>query len=63
MTAFNWLACAIARKGPWQVFVDFPWLVDKDVPGGCVEACVRFNATTVVDFPPVPGDQWAYQYD
>ena len=63
VTALDWLACPISKKGPWQVFVDFEWLADDDVPGNCVEECEKFNATTIVKYPLVSGEQWVYQYD
>lgn len=42
-----WLACPIAEEGPWQVFAAINGLKDGDVPGGCVDECIGFDALTV----------------
>jgi len=38
-----------AGEGPWQVFAAIEGLRDGDgdVPGGCVDECVGFEALTV----------------
>ena len=43
----GWLACPIGAEGPWQVFTGIERLEDGDVPGGCVDDCIGFDALTI----------------
>ncbi|KAL8923202.1 MAG: hypothetical protein Q9208_004765 [Pyrenodesmia sp. 3 TL-2023] len=44
----GFLACPVNRDGtgPYQVFADVDGLSDEDVPGGCVDECLGFDALT-----------------
>lgn len=56
----GWLACPVAVEGPWQVFAAVEGLKDGDVPGGCVDECIRFDALTAKYNASVPA---AFQYE
>lgn len=58
--ATGFLACPVNANGtgPYQVFADVKGLSDKDVPGGCKDECLGFDALTA----PYNGTAAAWQY-
>jgi hypothetical protein len=56
----DWLACPVAEEGPWQVFAAIEGLDDGNVPGGCVDECIGFEALTVEYVRTEPA---AFQYE
>ncbi|KAI4111985.1 MAG: hypothetical protein LQ345_006625 [Seirophora villosa] len=57
--ATGYLACPIAPRGPWQVFVGVPGIKDGFVPGGDLSQCIGFDAFATDYTSQTPA---AYQY-
>ncbi|KAL8865251.1 MAG: hypothetical protein Q9174_006987 [Haloplaca sp. 1 TL-2023] len=55
--ATGFIACPVSKgKGPYQVYANVKGMKDSDVPSGCKNDCLGFNALTA------PSDEVTWQY-